>query len=265
MLITQIITRKLPDQRNDSRGSDIDGNVVNKIYCNQGNSPLLALIGQHFSAQKGRVLDIGCGAGDNARLLGASGWYVTGITLSEQERAVAGNFCEEVFVHDLEHGLPSQLEKAKFDLVLMSHVLEHLRDPRPILAGVYDMLHPHGSIAVALPNVAHYAQRARLLRGSWRYSLDGIMDNTHFKFYTFETGAELLTDAGFEIAKAQTVGAFPWYLSRKIIAKSARQYIDRWACKTWPNLFGLEMQFIGKIGTRKSNPTASSIAETNET
>jgi 2-polyprenyl-3-methyl-5-hydroxy-6-metoxy-1,4-benzoquinol methylase len=243
----------------DAVVSDIGGSVGEKIYSNQGNAPLLALIGQHVSTNKRRLLDIGCGAGDNARMLSASGWCVTGITLSEPERAVASKYCEKVLVHDLEHGLPVQLKKAQFDLVLMSHVLEHLRDPRPILSDVYGALSPQGYIAVALPNIAHYAQRANLLFGSWRYTRDGIMDNTHFKFYTFETGRELLTDAGFEILKASAVGALPWYVSRKVIADSARHFLDGVACRTWPNLFGLEMQFIGAIGNRQSHSPATPI------
>ena len=38
-----------------------------RIYANTGNSPLIALLG----AGCGRVLDVGCGAGDNASLVKA--------------------------------------------------------------------------------------------------------------------------------------------------------------------------------------------------
>jgi 2-polyprenyl-3-methyl-5-hydroxy-6-metoxy-1,4-benzoquinol methylase len=112
-----------------------------RVYANAGNPALLALI----PATPGRILDCGCGAGDNARLLSQRGWRVTGITLSEAERGLASSYCEAVHVADLDLGLPETLP-CGYDVVLMSHVLEHLVHPERIVqAGDQIVGPPNGS------------------------------------------------------------------------------------------------------------------------
>ena len=91
------------------------------IYRNQGNLGLLNLL----SSSPGRALDCGCGAGDNARVLSGRGWCVTAITIDAREREAAGQFCEAVHLADLENGIPEGI-KGLFDVILASHVLEHL-------------------------------------------------------------------------------------------------------------------------------------------
>ena len=71
-----------------------------KIYQNSGNTQLLNLIPE----VPGTCLDCGCGAGDNARLLKSRGWKVTGITVSADEKHLAAEFCEQVYLADLETG-----------------------------------------------------------------------------------------------------------------------------------------------------------------
>jgi 2-polyprenyl-3-methyl-5-hydroxy-6-metoxy-1,4-benzoquinol methylase len=99
-----------------------------KLYKNQGNRSLLDLL---TNRTPGRALDCGCGAGDNARILVSRGWTVTGITVSKQESVAASEFCERVILHDLESGLPSL--PLTYDLVVLSHILEHLAYPAILL------------------------------------------------------------------------------------------------------------------------------------
>jgi SAM-dependent methyltransferase len=68
------------------------------LYKNQGNSELLDLL----SSSPGRILDCGCGAGDNARILSDRGWCVTGVTIDPREKEAARQFCEVVYIADLE-------------------------------------------------------------------------------------------------------------------------------------------------------------------
>ena len=77
-------------------------NVAGKIYTNSGNGPVLARVPRGVRV----VLDVGCGAGDNARALHALGCVVDGITLSEQEAVLARPACRAVHIFNLEQGLP---------------------------------------------------------------------------------------------------------------------------------------------------------------
>ena len=45
----------------------------------------------------------------------------------------------------------------------------------------------------------HYSALMPLLRGRWDYGNAGVMDRTHLRFFTRDTGAEMLRAAGFRI------------------------------------------------------------------
>ena len=161
------------------------------LYKNEGNSELLDLI----SSSPGRILDCGCGAGENARILSERGWRVTGVTIDPREHEAARQFCEVVYIADLEKGLPSGIDGA-FDVVLASHILEHLARPERLLHEVHQRLSPGGVLAVALPNIAHYRQRISRLRGQFNYTDTGQLARTHLRFYTYRTAIQLLEQNG---------------------------------------------------------------------
>ena len=213
-----------------------------KFYHNEGNLPLLELI----SPKNGHALDIGCGSGDNARLLKLRGWKVTGITISPIEQKTAKMYCDEVYLADLDQGLPGSL-KGHFDLVVMSHVLEHLKYPDKILKEIKELLTYDGIIAVALPNVLYYRNRFRCLFGYFSYEDGGIMDNSHLRFYTFESGVKLLISAGYKILVAQADGAFPFWKLKKILPLKFINRVNRFSCKIFPGLFGHQSLYIAKI------------------
>jgi 2-polyprenyl-3-methyl-5-hydroxy-6-metoxy-1,4-benzoquinol methylase len=210
-------------------------------YQNQGNRTLIAMLPR----SPGRLLDCGCGAGDNARLLRALGWRVTGITIDAREREAALPFCDEVLLADLERGLSDDVPE-RFDVVLMSHILEHLAHPGHLLADVRRRLGPGGVAAVALPNVLNYRQRLRFLRGNFAYEDDGVMDRTHLRFYTYTTARELLEEHGFEIVEGVPDGGLPWWKLRRLVPKASRLPIDRWASLRMPNLLAYQCLFLAR-------------------
>jgi 2-polyprenyl-3-methyl-5-hydroxy-6-metoxy-1,4-benzoquinol methylase len=211
------------------------------IYRNDGNRALLAMLPR----PPGHILDCGCGAGDNARLAAALGWHVTGITIDAREREAALPYCDDVVIADLELGLPSELPE-RFDVVLMSHILEHLAHPGHLLADVRGRLGAAGVAAVALPNVLHYQQRLRFLRGNFAYHDDGIMDRTHLHFYTYTTAKELLEEHGFAIIAAVPDGGLPWWKLRRLVPEGSRLPIDRWASLRMPNLLAHQCLFLAR-------------------
>jgi 2-polyprenyl-3-methyl-5-hydroxy-6-metoxy-1,4-benzoquinol methylase len=185
-----------------------------RIYRNAGNMPLLEILALERS---GTALDVGCGAGANARILAALGWSVFGITLSPTERASAEPACFKVWVHDLERGLPEEAA-GSYDLVILSHVLEHLRNPESLLSQINQVVMPGGQIAVALPNILNWHQRLLFLAGRFEYSEEGIMDNTHLRFYTFSSAWKMLEKCGFRVVRARGSGSIlPWGPLRRLI------------------------------------------------
>lgn len=207
--------------------------VRERIYDNSGNAPLLALA----PSVPGRALDCGCGAGANARILRSRGWEVTGVTLSPGERDLAAPLCSRVVVADLEEPLPDEVGGG-YDLVVLSHVLEHLRHPERLLGQLKRLLDPGGIVLVALPNVLFYPIRIRALFGRFEYEREGILDETHVRFYTFASGAALLERNGLRLLESLAEGGFPLWWARRLLPPAAVEWIDAAACRWRPGLFG---------------------------
>ena len=209
-----------------------------RIYDNSGNEALLALA----PPGPGRALDCGCGAGANARLLRARGFEVTGITLSPGERELAALHCARVLLADLEQVLPEEVGN-EYDLVVLSHVLEHLQRPERLLGAVKGLLAPGGVVLVALPNPLFYTIRLRVLLGRCDYESGGILDDTHLRFYSFASAAVLLERSGFCVLEARADGGFPLWRIRNLLPPRVVTRIDAAASRWRPGLFGRQLLY----------------------
>lgn len=218
------------------------GDAEDRIYRNAGNPPLVGMVSPHVRT----LLDVGCGAGDNAALLRArnGGIRVVGITRSPSEAEFARLRMEECRVLDIEEALPVDLADRTFDAILFSHVLEHLRDPAGAVARFARMLAPGGEMLVAVPNVLVWSQRYRFLLGDFEYRSDGILDDTHLRFFTWRTADRyLLSKApGLALQAKAATGSVPlWLLRRHLLPKGWSERIDAWGCARFPNLFGAQV------------------------
>ncbi len=123
----------------------VDGNVVGRDGVAAAKLDDLLNLGAH-----GTLLDIGCGAG---RFLAAfvsrkPGWSVAGYDVGDAHKdqvlAVPGaSFFSGV------DGLLNH--PAKFDLITLSHVLEHLTEPVEVLKSAANLLAPGGRLVVRVP------------------------------------------------------------------------------------------------------------------
>lgn len=218
------------------------GSVAGKRYENQGNTSLLRLMPEYAR----RILDVGCGVGDNARLLAASGYSVDGIKLSEAEAESARRVCNTVFVHDLETGLPPSLAPP-YDAILCSHVLEHLRWPDRLLRQICTLLKPQaGVLLVALPNILFYKNRFRLACGYFEYEESGLMDATHFRWFTHATSRRMVEEAGFNVLRHEGEGSFPIPLLRRLVSTRLSKSIDTAAVRVLPGLFAYQILILAQ-------------------
>jgi SAM-dependent methyltransferase len=221
-------------------------NVAVKCYANPGNPPVVDAVPEAALS----VLDVGCGAGDNARLLHQRGKLVDGITLSDTEAQAAGQWCRRVFVADLEAGLPPAITSETYDACICSHVLEHLRWPGHLLRHIRPRLAPGQpgmpQLVVALPNIMSYKTRWPLVMGRFDYAEGGIMDASHFRWFTFESGRRLLEDNGFRVLRSFGTGHFPLAALRHVIPRGIQQMIDSLAVSISPPLFATQMVFIAR-------------------
>ena len=159
---------------------------------NDSHTLMVRLVG----AQK-RVLDVGCASGYLARVLVEHGCTVSGVEFDAAAAEEARPTLHQLVVGDLEQlDLLAEFGPGGFDVVVLGDVLEHLRDPLPVLKGIRPLLAPGGYVVISIPNVAHAAVRLSLLMGRFDYRPLGLLDTTHLRFFTRESLSGLLRDAG---------------------------------------------------------------------
>jgi cyclopropane fatty-acyl-phospholipid synthase-like methyltransferase len=189
------------------------------------------------------VLDIGCGAGSNARVLHQRRTDVDGVTMSEMEAKAAEKWCRRVYVHNCEAGLPKL--SSRYDCVICSHVLEHIAYPQLVLASVREILEPGGVLIVALPNIMNYKYRFRILMGRFDYESGGIMDDSHLRWYTLASATRLLQQQAFRVLHAGGGGHFPLPGLRRLLKSNGEMsWIDRLACHYFPSVFGWQLLLV---------------------
>ena len=210
-----------------------------RVYSNRGNAPLLGLAHGGW----GRLLDIGCGAGDNAALVKArnQSCEISGITHSRTEANLAEKHLTRCWVFDIENNFPDDLARQSFDALLFSHVLEHLRDPAEVLARFSRLLRSGGEVLIAVPNILSWRMRVQFLLGRFEYEQTGALDDTHLRFFTYLTADKYLLSKSSDLRLVQKTadGSVPlWLLRRHIFPSRWAERIDRFGSHRWPNLFG---------------------------
>ena len=189
---------------------------------------------------------MGCGAGNNARFLKEKGKIVDGITLSQEEVIIATKYCRNVLMHNLENGLPEQLEP-NYDVIFCSHVLEHIAYPEKLLSDIREILKADDSILlVALPNFMCYGNRFKILLGNFEYEKYGIMDYTHLRWYTYKSAIKMLEENGFEILNAFAEKMLPWRTVLGYLPVSFQNFISGVLVWMSKGLFGSQFIFIAK-------------------
>lgn len=214
--------------------------VDNKIYANYGNKNAIELIKKTSAT----ILDIGCGAGDNARTLKDKGNIVDGITLSLEEKKIAEIFCRKVYIYNLEQGLPTEILENNYDYIICSHVIEHIAFPDKLMVDIYNLsIKNNTRIIILLPNIMHYASRIKLISGKFNYTETGVMDYTHLRWYTYKSAQQYFRSKNFDIKNAKVDGLLPYHsLFQKFGSKSVT-LLKKLLYWISPSLFGSELIF----------------------
>lgn len=152
-----------------------------------------------------RVLEVGTAAGHVTRALRRKGCTVTGIELDQELARMAEPMCRRMVLGNIEELDLDRSIPEKFDVILCGDVLEHLRDPGPVLQKLTRRLAPNGYFVGSLPNVAHASVRVGLLRGKFTYVKEGLLDSTHLRFFTLESIVDLFNRNGLQICNLQRV------------------------------------------------------------
>ena len=129
------------------------------------------------------IADIGCGVGLLLNSLSELG-KVVGIDSSKQ----AIDFCKTSFngeLFELDCSSISSLNK-KFDLVIASDLIEHIKDDQVIIKNIYDLLNPDGYAIITVP----------AFQFLWSQHDE---EHMHYRRYNLDNLTELIRSANFKI------------------------------------------------------------------
>ncbi len=152
-----------------------------------------------------RVLDLGAATGSVAAALAARGCDVTAVEREPEGIAALEARGLRAVAADLATLDEDSLPREAFDVVLLLDVIEHLADPRRLLALVPAWLAPGGRVIVSVPHVAHAAVRLALLQGRFPRTDTGLLDRTHLQFFDRPALDALLAGAGLGVLDVLTV------------------------------------------------------------
>jgi methionine biosynthesis protein MetW len=177
-----------------------------------------------------KVLEVGCASGYIGKILiEQKGCSVTGIELDRGAAVEARANGLSVVEGSLEDASFRETILDKFDFVLATDVLEHLRTPEVVLEHFKRWLVPGGHAIIAVPNVATWQIRGQLFfSGDFEYKETGILDRTHVHFFTWNTLHDLVKRQGWTITDTMSEWTLP--VGKDILVEApqdARAYLER--------------------------------------
>ena len=222
------------------------------VYASPPNHDLISRT-KHLNVR--RLLDAGAGTGSNLQAIKHlhPNAFTAAITCSSREAVILDPIVNQTIIADLNQlRTPSDwqqisLSEGQFDLIILSHVLEHLQEPDQILASIRMLLVPGGWVLIALPNICHWRTRLQIARGQFRYQDAGVLDRSHLRFFTYWTAIDLVQNCqGLQLVKAWPVGGGILGPLRTWLPGQVCQWLDDQATQHRPNLFGFETHLLAQ-------------------
>ncbi len=177
----------------------------------------------------GTLLDVGCGDGSFLALAEQCGWRVQGLEPDPKAAAAAAQRGLQIVQGGLEC---LRGHSDVFDVITLSHVIEHVHDPLQTLQACHRLLKPGGRLWLETPNVNSMGHR--LFGKNWR----GLEAPRHLVLFSQQALVHALEQAGFCALTALPVpGSRRWMFER-----SLSMLVGRWPedPATLPRWLGLQ-------------------------
>ncbi|MBI3774084.1 MAG: glycosyltransferase [Gammaproteobacteria bacterium] len=226
---------------------DPDGQLHASELKSQTADHYLDLLESYTKAPlTGHLLEVGCGHGDFLSRAVARGLSVTGVEYSPHAVQIAATklgthgqvLCGEV----------GQLLAvgARFDFIMFSDVLEHVRDPRAFLRSVRALLRENGIAIAIVPSLDSVS--ARLMKSKWVE-----FKPEHLWYFSTKTLTQLLHSENFGMLKAEP--------ARKVLSFDyIAQHFDRYPVPPFSTVVDLLRRLLPNVLRRRPiRVTASGI------
>lgn len=140
----------------------------------------------------GKLLEVGCSTGEFLAAAQKKGYRVTGLELNRRSVEFARRIHGLQSVHALTlESYVQRFPEARFDIVAVFEVVEHLINPKSLLQQVRQVVNSGGSLVLSVPN------RNRWLRCFGNQEWD--IPPHHFTRWSKQALSNILTEEGFAV------------------------------------------------------------------
>ena len=150
----------------------------------------------------GKLIDIGCGEGFFARFFYDHGWEIeccdlSSFAIEKHNPEILSFFTENNIFKELDEKIT---DNNKFDLINLSNVLEHVREPVILLERVKRIMGRDSMLRIKVPN--DFSTLQQILLDSSRISSEYWFEPPgHLNYFTLTSLKKVLTSCGFSIVK----------------------------------------------------------------
>jgi SAM-dependent methyltransferase len=161
----------------------------------------LAKFAESIQGNPGKILEIGCGRGEQLIGAGKRGWEVHGIEMTPEYARIAQDAGVEIENSSVEE---SRSLNEKYDVILLAAILEHLYEPLDTLKRIKEALRPGGLVFIDVPNESSLTMRAGNLymktrRRKWVINMSPTFAPYHVVGFSPQSLRFALEKAGFRI------------------------------------------------------------------
>lgn len=164
------------------------------MYYDNERKEMCQFLPENYS----KVLEIGCGEGEFRKNLTNPHVY-WGVEPVSEVASVASSKVDKILTgiyQDVACDIPNNY----FDLVICNDVIEHMSDHDQFLLSIKEKMSNNSFLIISVPNVRYFTNLCELIVcKEWRYRDQGILDNTHLRFFTPKSIVRSVVAGGFSI------------------------------------------------------------------
>lgn len=145
-----------------------------------------------------KVLDIGCRRGEMLEIFKNDNKHILGIEPSECNV----KYLNEVLIPVIKGMFSNEIVKDKqFDLIMLTNVLEHIKNPSKIVSDIYNKLNSNGYLFISVPNFDECINDRNI------NNISNYFGFQHLQYFTVDSLVSLLQRNGFNIIKYNIKGS----------------------------------------------------------